>query len=305
MDWDTKQLLLDTPYDFELLFKLAHNSTLSKATFDLMLRSFAPTHKCNDDTTLPTSAVPATIRKNCKRLLASECCLHTNNHICIRLPGSEHFAIVGPARIIKNTNNNIAIHESDGLIVLADSNLNSTLTIKRFTKYDACPVIVSGIPGQACHKIKAINAPQFTLSEILESLVSCEELYVQKCIHIKQITCLDDAIEESVDHKKPCTFDDVYCCRSIGIDQTDEAPVNHIVLTKNKIHYHQCWDFNMPFSEAMHKSFNVINDNTAIITNLLQQFSTTENQMHNYSSVITTSEIVRQMKSTYSLVENC
>jgi len=291
VDWETKTIILDTPYDFELLFKLAREKQITPETMDLMLRAFAPTHACKTHgTMLQSAAVPATIRKQCKRLLTSECCLHTNNHCAIRFPGAKTFSLVGPAQMI-NEKQSAA---TTPLLMLTQEN-TAPITIKKQNTTAPCPALVSAIPGKARHMIDMVHAPDYTLTDIITALSSCEELLVPKCFCIKQLTCRDNCLECT---NKICTCTNLYCFISSGADQDDQTPVNHVIATHGARTYHHCWEFDKPFSDNGYALFDIIGDGQEYATRLMQPFAEHKNSCKQFiGSVVDTGEVLYQVRS--------
>lgn len=281
IDWETKKIILDTPYDFELLFKLAREKNITQQNMDLMLRSFAPTHQCNQYNT-----VPAAIRKNCKRMLTSECSLYTNNHITIRLPGSSTFSLIGPAQLVcTNTTRGISCHTP--LILLDAATIPGTITITQ-KETSTCPAIVSAVPGKAKHCINALQT-DYKLSEILAALTSCQELHVPKCIHIKELVCCDDCIKTN---NKKSTFTDVYCFMSNNLGAMDASPTNHIVMTSQHKTYHYCWNFNQSLLEYDFLLFDTLTDPRSLIASLIEPFTEHHNSEKKFiKNVLTTAQL--------------
>jgi hypothetical protein len=296
VDWETKTIILDTPYDFELLFKLAHEKQIAPETMDLMLRAFAPTHACKTHGTMLQSAVapaaiPATIRKQCRRLLTSECCLHTNNHCAIRFPGATTFALVGPAQMINETQATAATP----LLLLSQDHI-ANITLKKHNKMASCPALVSAIPGKARHTVDTVHAPDYTLTDIITALSSCEELLVPKCFYIKQLTCRDNCLACT---NKVCTCTNLYCFISSGADQNNQTPVNHIIVTRGATTYHHCWEFDKPFSDNGYALFDIIGDGQEYSTQLMQPFAKHKNSRKQFiGTVVDTGEVLYQVRST-------
>lgn len=298
VDWDTKTIILDTPYDFELLFKLAREKQITPETMDLMLRAFAPTHTCTArGTSLQSAAVPATIRKQCKRLLTSDCCLHTNNHCAIRLPHATTFSLIGPAQIVKQSNTsviNTSVTNTTPLMMLEAHDIPGIILTKH-TAATQCPALVSAVPGKACHTIHKVDARDYTLTDIITACTSCEELFVPKMFHIKQLTCRDNCLEHT---NKPCSIE-LYCFISCGLDDISQPPVNHVVIVHNKKTYHYCWKFNESCADQTAIVFDTIADGTAYLADLMQPCAEHTNTNKQFiGNVIDTNELLYRMRST-------
>ena len=189
IDWEKRTLRLDTLYDFPLFFAKARIKKPSASLIHELLQSVNPAHR---------NHAPGAKRP----FLASE----VNNLSSIRLPRALSFDVIDGTdaflRLESTSANKPITLEPEKEILLLSSHEIPALIVEHMAPF---PLVVSYIPGKAAHVIAELQAPQHTLSEIIDCFFPCVGLGVSKLVIIKKLTCAND-LKPSV---KSDTFTDV------------------------------------------------------------------------------------------------
>ena len=126
--------------------------------------------------------------------------------------------------------------EPEKEILLLSSHEIPALIVEHMAPF---PLVVSYIPGKAAHVIAELQAPQHTLSEIIDCFFPCVGLGVSKLVIIKKLTCAND-LKPSV---KSETFTDVILFNGVP---TPAQLVNGVRLTHDHATYTMVWDNQNP-----------------------------------------------------------
>lgn len=250
INWKKRSLAIDAIYDFQLFFAMARCPKPHPTLISHMIHCLCPAlPKRQIDASQTSHWVGNWFKLNShiieqqsnpeKHLARSE----VNNITSIRLPKDLAF------KVIDSKNSFIALTspatttidaQKIDLVLLANNNYD-TLTMNKNTDPTPLPFLVSFIPGKAYHTINHLNAPAFSILEILDQFFCCEKLGTAKLFHLKKITCLDDLTSKQ---PQKAVFTNCYLYLSVPFGEHKPAhKFNGIVLDYDGKHLAMSWPY--------------------------------------------------------------